>query len=90
MNIKNGNRPAMPQSMAMNDNEGYSLPDFQGDFDYSGLTKREHFAAMAMQALVTSEPHWEAMSYITPDVDGMAKEAVLRADALLKALEESK
>lgn len=48
---------------------------------HQGLTKREYFAAMAMQGLVSD-----------PNVDGdcgeIAKACIKMADALLKALEE--
>lgn len=49
-----------------------------------GLTKREHFAAMAMQAAI-SNPHecWIDCSH-----EGMAKQSVQAADALLKELEK--
>jgi len=54
-----------------------------GNF-YSGLTKRELFAAMTMQGLMTMPP---ADAFIS--VDDLAEEAVSAADALLSALNES-
>lgn len=46
---------------------------------YSGLTKREHFAAMAMPALLSKHAYTEvAYKY--------AQEAVIFADALIEAL----
>lgn len=49
-----------------------------------GLTKREHFAAMAMQGLCSC-------IVPTPDTaDGMAKLSVLCADALLRELEDKR
>jgi hypothetical protein len=47
---------------------------------WSGLTKREHFAGMAMQALITNK--------LTVGATGRI--AVEYADGLLQALEESK
>jgi len=57
---------------------------------FSGLTKREYFAAIAMQGL-TSNPDWAKT--MTPDdwgeyTDRLTKGSVELADALLKALEE--
>jgi hypothetical protein len=43
-----------------------------------GLTKREYFAAMAMQALITNPP--------SVTKEERSKNAVLYADALIKAL----
>lgn len=56
------------------------------DVQYKGLTKREYFAAMAMQGLLAG--HYE---YFTgnDDVsvpDDVAKYAVLNAEALIKEL----
>lgn len=47
-----------------------------------GLTKRELFAAMAMQGLVT----WSADLPSVPKADVTAKHAVSYADALIKEL----
>lgn len=46
-----------------------------------GLTKREYFAAMAMQGALGGEPG----SHLNPDQ--LAKDSVQHADALLKELE---
>ena len=64
MSIKNGDMPAMP---------------FEGGKPYYGLTKREQFAAMAMQGLETYDYH---------TFNDMASDAVMIADALLAQLEE--
>ncbi|MEM6836880.1 MAG: hypothetical protein AAF609_08485 [Cyanobacteria bacterium P01_C01_bin.120] len=50
-----------------------------GEFLGTGLTKRELFAAMAMQGLLTSQ------SYFESNLD-LAHAAVERADALIDAL----
>lgn len=58
-----------------------------GDEFYSdsvGLTKREHFAAMAMQGLVSGVNASPKIIDIRPQV--FAREAVSMADALIEAL----
>ena len=51
---------------------------------HKGLTKREYFAGLAMQGMLTNRAY-----RLTPSTE-MAKKAVLDADELLKALEENK
>lgn len=72
--MKSGDMPAMPV--------GDARSDWRAVNDVlCGLTKREHFAAIAMQSLInTTEPGgiWHKT---------IAKEAVEYADALLAALE---
>lgn len=76
--MDNKDMPAMPLEKIMNDRLRDACVDF------TGLTKREHFAALAMQgALSDFEYHGEM------DHEKVAKDAVKQADALLKALEES-
>ena len=57
-----------------------------------GLTKREHFAAMAMQGIVASKYYSEHstdnIKTRTSRESGAAIKAVMMADALLKALEK--
>lgn len=49
-----------------------------GDIYTKGLTKREYFAAMAMQGILENKvPHYQ-----------LAEKAVTMADALIKALNE--
>lgn len=58
--------------------------------DYNGLTKREHFASLAMQGLLTIYDSSET-SPIYPNegnVKYMAKLAIVAADALLEELEK--
>ena len=52
-------------------------PEYQ--WNYSGLTKREHFAAMAMQGVLANHDG-------TDDIQWIAKASVKIADALLKEL----
>jgi len=59
--------------------------------DYNGLTKREYFAAKAMQTILANA-YLEAVdvsSSLKIDTNKVAKDAVRCADALIKALEES-
>lgn len=48
---------------------------------YLGLTKREYFAAMAMQGLLAQNSYYNSF-------DLLASNAVKQADALLKELEK--
>ena len=79
MSIKNGDMPAMP--MFSSEAKPCQVRDSstQSTIDVSGLTKREQFAAMAMQGLKTGDYH--TFSDIVSD-------AVMIADALLAKLEE--
>lgn len=65
----------------MNNSNAPAYPD-NWDAKLPGLTKREYFAAMAMQGLIASDVDG-AMSH-----GNCAKIAVLQADALLKELEK--
>ena len=77
--MSNGNYPASPQPIAHHDGSLWST--FDDNEKLSGLTKREHFAGLAMQALIQSE---------SDIVDSeRACRAVNYADDLLKALESS-
>ena len=51
---------------------------------FNGLTKREYFAAMAMQAIVSIKMHDE--DFVCSDT--AASEAVMFADALINELNE--
>jgi len=53
------------------------------EYQYAGLTKREYFAAMAMQGILS------ATHYRTSVID-IPEESVKLADALLKELENEK
>ena len=72
--MDNGNMPAMPINFEYFKN-GDSFREIS-----NGLTKREHFAGLAMQGLLASGDF--------ADVSYTAVESVKQADALLKALEE--
>lgn len=77
--MNNADMPAMPQEW-----EAY----VEGGAP-SGLTKREYFAGLAMQALVSDIVNAEANGYEVTS-DQTAKEAVSQADALLAELEKEK
>jgi len=53
----------------------------------SGLTKREHFAGLAMQAYMSGNLAWSGGGYVSVLPIEAAKEAVSFADALLAELE---
>jgi len=72
--MKNGNFPAMPAH------------NWVGTTPATGLTKREHLAAMAMQGLL-SNPEVSKAGYFKGL--GIAENAINFADDLLAALEES-
>jgi hypothetical protein len=72
--MNNADIPAMPvNAHDYHNNGGYECESF-------GLTKREHFAAMAMQGICASGP--------TISNQLIASEAVVLADLLLKELEK--
>ncbi|AHK11809.1 hypothetical protein S349_19 [Shewanella sp. phage 3/49] len=70
--MKNADMPSMP---VMDES------DIHGQ--HYGLTKREHFAAMAMQGLCSHSGDY----HLAEDI---AYDAVMYADALLKELENTK
>ena len=79
--MKNGDMPAMPvfsDSGAVTTNYGFLSGEGMG------LTKREYFAAMAMQGLMSADV--EASLH----QNDCAKIAVAHADALLAELEEER
>ena len=87
MSNTNGHMPAMPQSALelLGKLEPIGVKSVLDSF--GGLTKREHFAAMAMQGLLSNNVITDHEDNIAPN--WVAKAALLQADTLLKALEES-
>tara|TARA_R110002072_G_scaffold228108_1_gene384904 strand:- start:252 stop:488 length:237 start_codon:yes stop_codon:yes gene_type:complete len=76
--MNNADKPAMPISVSSSTHGNIC----SSDFEYGeGLTKREHFAGLAMQALLAKHGNENA--------DDCASYAVEYANALLKALENS-
>lgn len=78
MTIKNGDLPASPISYDARMMAAYTKGEA------IGLTKREYFAAMAMQGLLAKHGDDDYQA------EQIAGYAVAHADALLKALENSK
>ena len=76
--MNNSDMPAMPQTGAIGPSgDMYRSEEFGGE----GLTKREHFAAMAMQGMCANT------EYVTKDwKDIVVKESAYMADALLAEL----
>jgi hypothetical protein len=77
--MKNGNQPI--NARVAFDKNGLITSDFD---EYNGLTKREYFAALAMQA---TDLELYAKSYGHKWAEEVAKDSVKMADALLKQLE---
>ena len=72
--MNNADMPAMPHDIVFG--KGYPL-----NYDPTGLTKREHFAGLAMQGIMANDQKYLTWS-------DLAKDSVAAADALLKALEQ--
>ena len=76
----NGDMPAHPQPL-LETSDGVKWSTHELDDQGGGLTKREYFAALAMQGLF-ADPN-------TPGRSGIPFTAVRAADALITALEKS-
>lgn len=74
--MKNADRSAMPLQIVGHGNDCFSV----AHSEYGGLTKREYFAAMAMQGLLAQNGY--------DRFDSLAIDAVQQADALLEELEK--
>ena len=80
MIMNNSDKPAMPYD--------HTFEDINGDIFrrmYTGLTKREHFAGLAMQGILANK------FYDAPrrtKLEGMAIDAVAAANALLMELDK--
>ncbi len=86
MKTDNGSMPAMPNPKQYGKRGGIlNLNDISG----AGLTKREHFAAMAMQAFASNRESMVLLASSRGDdiCDAVALASIEFADALLKALE---
>ena len=81
--MENKNQPAFPPSKEM-----CEMPNGENNIEQYpfGLTKREYFAAMAMQGICASG----ANDFNTDHVQQIAEIAVKQADALLTALDKTK
>lgn len=68
----------------MTNGDDYAFPTEEAESYYHGLTKREYFAAMAMQGLIASTP---PVSDISEEMyHGIPIMAVFTADKLIEAL----
>jgi len=82
--MNNSDMPAMPNL------EGLDVNDepYQHTV-YTGLTKREHFAAMAMQGMLSNTNEGDCNMHRAGSFCGhLSRNAVEFADALLKELEQ--
>jgi hypothetical protein len=76
--MKNADQPAYPITEAEKDRL-----DTNPDISYMGLTKREYFAAMAMQGLLSCQ-------HTYGDFYKIAGDAVALSDSLLQQIENQK
>ena len=87
--MENADKPINPStSIKINDTEflEYNLPNKERQ--YSGLTKREHYAGLAMQGLISSFTEKAAIGGWGTEMKETIKCAIDYADELLKQLEE--
>tara|TARA_R110000868_G_C10972546_1_gene770380 strand:- start:26988 stop:27242 length:255 start_codon:yes stop_codon:yes gene_type:complete len=82
--MSNADMPAMPQTLTT-DSYGTITAACDYCIEYGGLTKREHFAAMAMQGICSISVRMPGNQF---HFDNIAGDAVKQADALLKAMEQ--
>ena len=80
----NSNMPAMPISPA---SPNSSDPEWAAAVGV-GLTKREHFAGLAMQSLISAIPAWEALGYQCPDHAETVSESYRYADLMTDELDK--
>ena len=86
--MKNADKPINPgTSIKINDTEflEYNLPNKERQ--YSGLTKREHYAGLAMQGLLAL-PDKGTYASFDEAIERICEVSVKFADELLKQLEE--
>ena len=80
--MENKYRPAMPSTMAVRDGIVTTIDEY--DSQSVGLTKREHFAAIAMQGILSNGS--DHVHNRLPET--IAKRAIEMADALLSELDK--
>jgi hypothetical protein len=81
----NSNMPAMPQPIAANNDGVLDTNEYRSGNE--GLTKREHFAGLAMQSYMIM---CAGANYAHVHAEEAAQEAVEYADALLAELDKVK
>jgi len=79
--MRNSDLPAMPIPNGA-DGAPWSISDMGNPGHVFGLTKREYFAGLAMQGVMSADVYAEMSK------DDCAKTAVANADALLAELEQ--
>ena len=85
--MKNGDKPINPStSIKINDTEFFEYNIPHGERQYSGLTKREHYAGLAMQGLAAL-PNKGTYSSFDEAIERICEVSVKFADELLKQLE---
>ncbi|TVU79896.1 hypothetical protein FQP85_22150 [Pseudoalteromonas neustonica] len=82
--MKNADMPAMPQPIAMNENECLSVDEHQGDRSLSGLTKRET-VAMHILAGICANPNYEPEQQRHFDL--ATEDALRQTESFFKGLE---
>lgn len=81
--MKNADKPVYPS--ITKDSTEINGQVFSNNVNHSGLTKREYFAGLAMQAII---PNWNLMKGV--ERGAVADIAVEMADSLLRQLENKK
>jgi len=81
---KTYDEPAFPVSTGYDAGDGYGHQTGNKLFQFAGLTKREYFAAMAMQGMMANPD----MSKLLREGEFFTDLAVEQADGLIKALNE--
>lgn len=86
--MTDGNASANPEIITETAYCGDQLRYFDNTYSYGGLTKREYFAAMALQGLLAHDP---VVSIHGEESLGerMANWSVVYADALIEALNKT-
>lgn len=86
--MNNGNMPAMPTEVTAKGTGIQEVQTSNSSWKEFGLTKREYFAAMAMQGQLAGLDTYFKEGYTNADdPEVIAKNSVDYAEALLKALE---
>jgi hypothetical protein len=88
--MNNADMPAKPTQATLNREQDKFLETQTGNNDFLllGLTKREHFAGLAMQSLLAAIPAWEAMGYPCPTFSEIAIESYKMADVMFDVADE--
>lgn len=95
--MKNADKPINPStSIKISDTEFFEYNLTNQERQYSGLTKREHYAGLAMQGLLANPQYWKrvykTLSSLKADKDSIecvfAQFSIKLADEILQQLEE--